>query len=224
MMALPPKKRAILLKRVAGNIAKISKSNITRQQTPDGTPWPKRKMSYRDKKVRKKMLIGLKGLIKISNFSDENHADIYVGKGKYGVHAGIIGTVNSEGKKIRHKADKKHYEKARARRKAKGITGCSRGQAKKLRKLGYKIRARRMNPNAPKGKMKVPTISFMVKNFSDEETQGAFGQLYNAGLIPQGKSDWTVTLPQRRFLGADKKNTAKAWARAFQSIKYGKRK
>ena len=42
-IALPPQKRARLLKRVAKNIATVSKSNITKQQTPDGKKWAKRK-------------------------------------------------------------------------------------------------------------------------------------------------------------------------------------
>ena len=63
-IALPPQKRATLLKRVAKNIATVSKSNITKQQTPDGKKWAKRKKGRVKRKA--KMLMGLRKQIIVS--------------------------------------------------------------------------------------------------------------------------------------------------------------
>lgn len=214
-IALPPKKRAMLLKRVAKNIASVSKSNITKQQTPDGQKWAKRKKGRVKRKA--KMLLGLRSKIVVSGSSDENHAEVTLKKGNYRSHAGVIGKMHSKGGSRVVNANKAHYKKAKQ-------TGCSRAQAKTLKALGYTIYARRMNPNAPRGKRKVPTVKFMVEHFTHEEVQGAFSALRAAGAIPPSAKSWTIKTPSRRFLGADKEKTAKAWARAFQSMKYGKRR
>ena len=214
-VALPPKKRAILLKRVAKNIATVSKSNITKQQTPEGKKWAKRKKGRKKRKA--KMLLGLRKQIIVSGRSDENHAAVTLKKGSYRAHAGVIGNIHSRGSTRKIKANKHHYNTVKQE-------GCSRSQAKTLKALGYKIYARRMNPNAPRGKRKVPSIKFMVDNFTKEEVRGAFGEMRDEGVIPSGKkSRWKIKTPSRRFLGADKEKTANAWARAFQSMKYGKR-
>lgn len=214
-MALSPKKRKLLLRRVATNIAKVSKQNITKQQTPDGLAWPKRKKGRVKRKP--KMLQGLKTKVIVSNSSDENHADITLKKGNYRVHAGVIGSMHSKGSTRTVKANKDHYKNNQPE-------GCSRAQAKTLKALGYEVYARRINKSAPRGKKKVPSIKFMVQNFSTEEVAGAFGELRDMGLMPQSKKSWKIKTPSRRFLGASKEKTTAAWARAFQSLNYGKRK
>lgn len=216
-IALPPKKRKQLLKRVAKNIATVSKSNITKQQTPEGKKWPKRQKGRVKRKA--KMLLGLRKQIIVSGRSDENHGEVTLKKGNYRAHAGLIGTAHSKGNTRTVTANKHHYDNVKQQQK-----GCSRAQAKTLKTLGYKIYARRINPKAKKGKRVVASIKFMVENFTTEETRGAFGELRDAGLMPPAKGSWRIKTPSRRFLGADKEKTAKAWARAFQSMKYGKRK
>ena len=214
-IALPPRKRARLLKRVAKNIVTVSKSNITKQQTPDGQKWAKRKKGRVKRKA--KMLLGLRKHIVVSHRSDENHAEVGLKKGNYRAHAGIVGNQHSKGSTRTVNADRAHNKKAEK-------TGCTRAQAKTLKALGYKIYARRMTPNAPRGKRKVPTVKFMVEHFAYEEVQGAFAALREAGSIPSGKSSWDIKTPSRRFLGANKEKTDNAWARAFQSMNYGRRR
>ncbi len=214
-MALPPKKRALLLKRVAKNIAAVSKQNISKQQTPDGIKWPKRQKGRSKRKP--KMLLGLKKQIIVSGSSDENHAEITLKKGNYRVHAGVVGNMHSKGNTRTVKADKDHYKNVKQE-------GCSRAQAKTLKALGYQIYARRINKNAPRGKKRVPTVKFMVDNFTADEVKGAFGELRDLGLMTASKKSWQIKTPARRFLGASKEQTNKAWARAFQGLKYGKRK
>lgn len=214
-IALPPQKRARLLKRVAKNIATVSKSNITKQQTPDGRKWAKRKKGRVKRKA--KMLLGLRKQIIVSGSQSGNSAEVKLRKGNYRIHAGVIGKVHSTGSTRRVHAQNNVQRKSEQK-------GCSREQAKTLKALGYKVYARRMNPGAPRGKKRVPTVKFMVDNFAAEEVRGAFAELRDAGAMPETKSSWDVRTPSRRFLGASKEKTQKAWDRAFQSINYGRRR
>lgn len=215
-IALPPKKRAKLLMRVARNIATVSKSNITKQQTPDGQKWAKRKKGRTKRKP--KMLMGLRKQIIVSGRSNGTRAEIALKKGNYRIHAGVIGKAHSMGTIRRITANKRSIQTKEEKK------GCTRAQAKLLKALGYKIYARRMNPGAPRGKRKVATVKFMVENFTAQEVKGAFGELRKAGLMPETKSSWNVKTPSRRFLGASKEKTKKAWERAFQGINYGRRR
>lgn len=208
LMLMPKQKRKRLLIRVANEVKKGSKSNITKQQSPDGKKWPKRK------KGRKKMLLGLKKQIVVSTRSNENQAIVDFKKGSaYSAHSGVVARVHNDGhsrkvnKKSRMHIKKKH-------------PGCSRAEAKALKALGYEIYARRMNPNAPRGKKKVPTVKWMVDNLHEKEVTGAFKILRDAGKM-KSKENWTVKTPSRRFLGVSEEKRRKAWERAFQGINYG---
>lgn len=44
--------------------------------------------------------------------------------------------------------------------------GATTAQARRLRQSGFKIWARSVNPNAPKGKVKTPTMKWIKDNFS----------------------------------------------------------
>ncbi|PML18242.1 phage virion morphogenesis protein, partial [Vibrio sp. 10N.261.52.A1] len=55
-LAMPATKRERLLRRVAKEVQKISKRNITKQQSPDGKAWKARRNKRKGKS--KKMLTG----------------------------------------------------------------------------------------------------------------------------------------------------------------------
>ncbi|MBB1272533.1 phage virion morphogenesis protein [Psychromonas sp. SR45-3] len=216
-IALPPRKRATLLMRVATNITKVSKSNITKQKTPDGQKWAKRKKGRVKRKA--KMLMGLKDNIGVSSRSNEREAIISLKRGDYRIAAGALGKIHSDGNTRTVKANENAYKKFS---KKKGV-GISRQQAKALVASGYKIAASRINSGAPKRKKKVPSVKWLVANFSHEETRYAFWWMRNEGKL-ESSSSWTIKTPSRRFLGASKEKTQKAWDRAFQSINYGRRR
>ena len=216
-IALPPRKRATLLMRVATNIAKVSKSNITKQQTPDEKKWPKRKKGRSKRKA--KMLMGLRQNIGVSNRSNEREAIISLKKGNYRHHAGVIGKQHSQGYKRTIKADPDFYKKSRKNKDG----DISRAQAKAIVASGYKIAASRMNSGAPKRKKKVPSVKWLMANFSYDETRYAFWWLRESGELQKSKN-WKISTPPREFLGSSDKATKKAWARAFQSINYGRRR
>lgn len=210
LMTMPKKKRSRLLWRVANEVKKVSKSNITKQQAPNGKKWARRK------KGKKKMLLGLRSQIVVSSKSNENRAIVDLKRGNadsYGAHSGVVAKVHNDGHS--RTVNKKSRSHIKSKRK-----GCSRAEAKALKALGYEVYARRINANAPKGKKKVPTVKWMVDNFHEQEVKGAFKALRDAGKM-DSKENWTVKTPSRRFLGASDERTRKAWERAFQGINYG---
>lgn len=213
-LALKPAKRKRLLWRVAKNIATESKRNIRQQRTPDGKAWEPRK--NRRKGQKKKMLLGLQRLIVVSGQSNQNSAKITLNRGSYksGMHGAALGSVHSKGQTVtRTKNSTKRLNKSK-----KGY--CTRKQAKALKDLGYKVRARRINPDAPANKWKSPTIAWMTKNVKQSQVSYLFITLQEkAGLTKEGS--WVIDLPSRKFMGASRTKVRKAWERAFQSIDYG---
>ena len=86
-----------------------------------------------------------------------------------------------------------------------GKGGATKEQAKALKQEGFKVFARRINPKAPVGKMKSPTLRWVQQNLSAEQ----------AGLIlraMRGKAPaqtWETKIPARPFLQIDKKQMRK---------------
>lgn len=86
-----------------------------------------------------------------------------------------------------------------------GKGGATKEQAKALKQEGFRVFARRINPNAAVGKMKSPTMRWIQQNLSAEQ----------AGLIlraMRGKAPaeaWETKIPARPFLQVDKKQMRK---------------
>jgi phage virion morphogenesis protein len=210
LLALPRQKRKRLLYRVAASIRQDSKRNITQQKTPEGRPWAPRKRG------KGKMLRGLKHLVVVSNESDENRAIVAFARGNYHrSHGGVVARVHNDGHK--RKVDKRSRLHIRRSKSA----GCSRKEAKMLKAFGFKVHASRMNSKAAKGKMRVPTVKWMMQNLSAKEVQYAFHALRKSGQLGTSKNSWEIKLPAREFLGASEARYRKAWERAFQGINYG---
>lgn len=212
-LAMPAKKRERLLRRVAKEVQKISKRNITKQQSPDGKAWKARKNKRKGKS--KKMLTGFKKLIYVE--ANKNAATISVGKGSYGIHGAYVANFHQQGHKRR--AHKNNTPSGR-KNQLSDTAMCTRGQAKALRDIGYEVYARRINPKAKRGSKRVPTIKWMTQNLTQYEVRGAFKQLRELGLV-RIKSTWEIVVPPRKFLGASRTNLRNAWTRAFQGIDYG---
>ena len=213
-LALSPAKRKKLLWRVAKNISIESKRNIRQQRTPEGKQWESRKK--RRKGQKKKMLTGLIRLISVSGQSNQNSAKITLNRGSYksGMHGAAIGNVHSKGRSVtRTKNNTKCLNKPKS-----GY--CTRKQAKALKALGYTVWARQINPEAKSNKRKSPTITWITKNVKQKQVAFLFKKLQEeAGLTKDGS--WVINLPPRKFMGASRTKTRKAWERAFQSIDYG---
>ncbi len=122
-LAMPAKKRERLLRRVAKEVQKISKRNITKQQSPDGKAWKARKNKRKGKS--KKMLTGFKKLIYVE--ANKDVATISVGKGSYGIHGAYVANFHQQGHKRR--AHKNNTPSGR-KNKLSDTAMCTRGQAK----------------------------------------------------------------------------------------------
>ncbi|AUI87698.1 hypothetical protein BS333_14930 [Vibrio azureus] len=77
--------------------------------------------------------------------------------------------------------------------------------AKALKAEGFKVFARRLNPNAPAGKLRKPTLKWIREHLSNEQ----------AGLILRqlrGKptSSWETVLPARPFVTVDREQARAA--------------
>lgn len=216
-LAMPPAKRKRLLYRVAKNVQPAIRRNIKQQKTPDGQPWEARKNKRKGKK--KKVLLGLGKLLVVSNKSDHNSAKLTLKKGSYAskIHGASLANVHEKGQTIRHSKSSKTIGRKRA---LKDSDLCTRGQAKALKKMGFRVWGRRIDPTAKQGKTKVPTIAWMTKNLTQKEVRAVFRKLKDNGFIAT-KSSWEVNLPARKFMGTSRTKTRKAWERAFQGINYG---
>ena len=213
-LGLPPEKRKRLLWRAANEVKKISKQNITKQQTPSGKAWRERKNKRKGQK--KKMLTGMKELIVI-NDNDENAAHITMAKGNYAVHGAVVGSFHQKGHK---RTATKSSSPSGRKNTLPDSAPCTRGQAKALKAIGWTVWARRINPDAKQGRRRVPTVKWMMANLKQKEVRKAFHKLKEDGFI-QTKNSWAISVPPRQFMGASPEKMRKAWARAFQGIDHG---
>ena len=202
-LELPQKKRQRLIWRLAKyGVIPAAKRNVRNQQSPDGTPWQGRKTRRRGK-----MLRNLPNLLHIKEMPEIEAVRLYLQGGGYRngqnpVPAGVIGYAQQEGMKTT----------VRARNASRPIAPgkmATLKQAKRLRKLGYRVK---------KGKRwRKPPFKEIT------ETMG-FAQ---AGLLIRKlsgkpvKTAWTIDLPARPFVGMSDDDFNKALARQLQAIGYG---
>lgn len=201
-LALPPKKRQRLIWRAANEIKKISARNITRQQTPDGKSWAPRKQGKR------KMLLGLRQKIVITERASQGTAELRFRGGNYGAHPGIIASTHQRG----------HTYQVNAMQQAKKLASpeqgddrATRAQAKRLRALGFK------RPGKRKGHYRSASLGWITEHLGKAQAGVIIRKLKNKPV----KTSWEITLPARAFLGATKAQREQAFARALQGIDYG---
>ncbi|MFA0607263.1 hypothetical protein [Vibrio amylolyticus] len=71
----------------------------------------------------------------------------------------------------------------------------TRKQAVALKKLGFKTWARRINPTAPKGKLRKASIRWIQNNLSEAQA----GRLVRELRTEPPKQTWQTVLPKRQF-------------------------
>ncbi|MDN3697012.1 hypothetical protein QWY97_06565 [Vibrio cortegadensis] len=94
-----------------------------------------------------------------------------------------------------------------------GKGGASRAQAKALKDEGFKVFARRLNPQAPIGKLRKPTMKWIQANLSAEQAGLILRQM--RGNAPT--QSWETKVPARPFTQVDKR---KARAALRQELKH----
>jgi len=194
LLELSPKLRTRLLKRVSMRIRSMSNERVRKQKNIDGSPYEPRKATS---KQRRKMLSGLiKGKYLDVLRANPDQATL----GWRNSMMGYIAYEHAHGLSRR-------YTAAQAR-KANPIPyhdPCTTEQAKRLRRLGFKVR----QPGTTKrGKSRwlKPSAAWIKENIS-------YGQ---AGLLIRelkgeqaGPTSWEIKLPKRDFLGADQSDVAR---------------
>ncbi|YCO01549.1 hypothetical protein ACB087_01240 [Vibrio sp. VNB-15] len=75
----------------------------------------------------------------------------------------------------------------------------TKAQARALKLAGFRVWARTINPSAPVGKLRKPTLRWIVERLSIEQAGLILRQLRG-----EPKSSWVVALPARPFTQVDR--------------------
>lgn len=203
---LTPQKRQKLLFRLARyGVIDAAKRNVKKQQSPDGEPWDARKS-----KRRKKMLNNMPKLLKIKELPESESVRIYLGGGNYRngkktVSAGVVGYSQQHGSRATVKRSNISNLHSVRNKELKA----SKKQAKKLRELGYKVKAgktwKKPSIKSIEGEMSFWQAGLLIRMLSGEEP----------------KNEWIIDLPSREFLGISQEDFEKALARQLQGIGFG---
>lgn len=81
----------------------------------------------------------------------------------------------------------------------------TRAQAKALKEEGFRVFARRLNPQAPIGKLRKPTQKWICDNLSNEQAGAILRQMRG-----EPKASWETKLPARPFAQVDKQKSRAA--------------
>ena len=202
---LPPARRRRLLWRLAKYaVIPATKRSVRSQATPDGVPWAPRRTHQKGR-----MLKGMPARLKIHELTRIDGVRIYPGGASYGrTKPGVVGFAQQNGATATVSA----RQVTRGRRgnsdRQRGMPA-SVGQARRLRKAGYKVRGKR-GWRKP-GMKEIQTLLNAAQ----------------AGLIlrklegrPAQKS-WTLVLPSRPFLGISDADLLKGLTRELRGIGFG---
>lgn len=202
-LELPQKKRQRLIWRMAKyGVIPAAKRNVRNQQSPDGAPWQGRKTRRRGK-----MLRNLPNLLHIREMPEIEAVRLYLQGGSYrngdkSVPAGTVGYSQQEGMKTT----------VRARNSSSPATAgkmATPGQAKRLRKLGYRVKRGKRWRKPP------------FKEITAGMSYAQAGLLIRKLSGRAAKSVWSIDLPSRPFVGMSSDDFNKALARQLQAIGYG---
>jgi hypothetical protein len=202
-LELPPKKRQRLLWRIAKyGLVDAAKRHVSHQQSPDGESWPARKSPR-----RQKMLRNLPKLLHIKEMPEIDAVRVYLQGGHYRngnqqVPAGVVGYTQQNGMsfQISRRQVKKNVDRERM---------ATIKQAKKLRKLGYKVKNGK--------RWRKPPIKEITANMKFIQAGTMIRALSGEAI----KSKWEITIPARAFLGMNDDEFSKALERQLQGIGYG---
>ncbi|WP_296231516.1 phage virion morphogenesis protein [uncultured Pseudomonas sp.] len=187
LLELPPKLRRRLLNTVSKRVRAMSGRRVRKQQNVDGSAYEPAKSK---RKGRRKMLSGLvkNKYLNVTQLSDE--------QATLGWRNGLQGWIADQ----HHHGRTQRYTAAMARKASPVNTDdpCTDEQAKRLRRLGFKVRVPRANKRG-KPRWQRASVAWIKEHVR-------FGQ---AGLLIRtlknerpGPSSWDIKLPRRDFLGA----------------------
>lgn len=204
LLTLSPKKRYQLMNRVGRAVAKATRTRIRAMKAPDDTPWAP--VKSKRKPVRIKRMAK-----RLQSRATANSAVLSFG----GPYASVIPPRLHQGETVQHHAPPSLAARERPPEKGKKRetfeptdSPCTRRQAIKLRKLGYRILSKR----GKRTRWRNPSISWLQEHVSRPRA----GIIIRALSGQARKTSWSQATPARPLLHkASDKELLAICAKAF---------
>jgi hypothetical protein len=183
LLSLPPQLRRRLLNNVTKRVRSMSRQRIRDQQNVDGTPFAPRKG---DGKGKKKMEAGLGKLLMVTRVNAD--------EAELGWRNALTRWVASQ----QHNGVSERRTAAQMRKWNKTPPGlaATEKQAKRLRRLGFKVR------QEGKKSLTRPSVAWIQEHVNYAKAGLLIRILDDQKTESTGKQSWDITLPKRQFLGA----------------------
>ena len=182
LLSLPPQLRRRLLNNVTKRVRSMSRQRIRSQQNVDGTPFAPRKG---DGKGKKKMEAGLGKLLMVTRVNAD--------EAELGWRNTLTRWVASQ----QHNGVSERRTAAQMRKWNKTPTGlaATEKQAKRLRRLGFKVR------QEGKKSLTRPSVAWIQEHVNYAKAGLLIRILDDQKTESTGAQSWDITLPKRQFLG-----------------------
>ena len=182
LLSLPPQLRRRLLNNVTKRVRSMSRQRIRSQQNVDGTPFAPRKG---DGKGKKKMEAGLGKLLMVTRVNAD--------EAELGWRNTLTRWVASQ----QHNGVSERRTAAQMRKWNKTPPGlaATEKQAKRLRRLGFKVR------QEGKKSLTRPSVAWIQEHVNYAKAGLLIRILDNEKTESTGAQSWDITLPKRQFLG-----------------------
>lgn len=183
LLSLSPQLRRRLLNNVTKRVRSMSRQRIRAQQNVDGTPFAPRKGSAKGKK---KMEAGLGKLLMVTRLNAD--------EAELGWRNALTRWVASQ----QHNGVSERRTAAQMRKWNKTPPGlaATEKQAKRLRRLGFKVR------QGGKKALTRPSVAWIQEHVNYAKAGLLIRILDDEKTESTGAQSWDITLPKRQFLGA----------------------
>jgi len=182
LLSLPPQLRRRLLNNVTKRVRTMSRKRVRDQQNLDGSPFEARKGSGKGKK---KMEAGLAKLMQVTRVSAD--------EAELGWRNALTSWVAAQ----QHNGASERRTAAQMRKWNTVPVGlaATEKQAKRLRRLGFKVRQ--------KGKKSLarPSVAWIQEHVNYAKAGLLIRILDDEKAESSGAQSWEITLPKRRFIG-----------------------
>lgn len=182
LLSLPPQLRRRLLNNVSKRVRSLSRRRIRDQQNLDGSPFAPRQ---RPGKSKKKMEAGLGKLLEVTRLSSE--------EAELGWRNALTRWIASQ----QHNGVSERRTAAQMRkwnRVPEGLAATEK-QAKRLRRLGFKVR------KAGQKALTRPGVAWIQEHVNYAQAGLLIRILDDEQAESSGAQSWEITLPKRQFLG-----------------------
>lgn len=191
LLSLPPQLRRRLLNNVSKRVRTMSRKRIREQQNLDGSPFAPRR---NPEKGKKKMEAGLGKLLQVTRVSPD--------EATLGWRNGLTSWVAAQ----QHNGESERRTAAQMRRWNKvpeGLAATDK-QAKRLRRLGFKVR------QAGKKRLSRPPVAWIQEHVGYAQAGLLIRILSDEKAESTGAQSWEITLPKRQFLGVSSERDTSA--------------